>query len=112
MSGLVIFMNEQQFHHRVDELFLAIEHWLEENSDEIDFESQEGLLTIILPSGSRLILSRQAALKEVWLASSQGAYHFRYHQEWISTKGESLFPLLMEIIQNQANITLTLPKHS
>lgn len=102
-------MNEQQYHERVDQLFLAIEQWLEDSSEEIDFESQQGILTILLPSGTPLILSRQAVLQEVWLASSQGAYHFRLEKEWISTQGEPLLPLLVEIIQQQANITLPLP---
>jgi CyaY protein len=69
----------------------------------------QGILTIFLPQGDQLILSRQAALKEIWLASHLGAFHFRYKdKEWITQQGQKLFPILVTIIKEQANVTLDL----
>ncbi|MBN9286375.1 MAG: iron donor protein CyaY [Gammaproteobacteria bacterium 39-13] len=102
-------MEAQEFHAKADELFLAIEQWLETESDDIDFESQEGLLTIILPNTQRLIFSRQTSLGEIWLASPQGAYHFQYQNgAWRTRQDQLLLETLVAIVEAQANIRLDL----
>ncbi|MFI4938134.1 MAG: iron donor protein CyaY [Candidatus Berkiellales bacterium] len=93
-------MDEQQFHAEVDALFLEVEKWLEDNNQDIDFESQEGRLTIITPQGSQLILSRQTPLREIWLAAKSGAYHFQKIQaQWCTQQGQTLFALLAQNLE-------------
>lgn len=99
-------MNEQQFHDQVDTLFLNIEQWLEQADAVLDFETAQGILTITLPQASQLILSRQSALQEVWLATPLGAYHFSYRQKWLTKTNQELITLLQDIIQQKANIIL------
>lgn len=102
-------MNTKAFDSQVDELFFKIEEWIERSQSALDFEMQQGILTIFLPKGSQLILSRQAALQEVWLASKLGAYHFRCKgKEWVTEQGQKLLPTLAHIIQDQANVILDL----
>lgn len=92
-------MNEQQFHSEVDKLFLKIEEWLEEKDDAIDFESHTGILTITLPKGSQLVLSRQATLQEIWLASTFGAFHFhQINADWVTREGQELWATLSQSI--------------
>lgn len=100
-------MNEQQFHAEVDKLFLSLEEWLEQSSSEIDFESQEGMLMVLLPDGSQMILSRQTTLQEVWLASSIGAYHFRLvSHQWLTAQNQSLLQVIVDVVKQRANIAL------
>lgn len=103
-------MNEQLYHQTVDTLFLAIEAWLEESGEDIDFDSQEGILTITFLQGDCLILSRQAPLQEVWLASKQGAYHFQLQQgTWVTQHQETLAQVIADCAKH-AGITLDVNK--
>ncbi|MBS0288976.1 MAG: iron donor protein CyaY [Proteobacteria bacterium] len=108
MSGGKL-MNEQQFHETVDALFLRIEEWIEKTNAQLDFELQEGILTIILPAQSRIVLSRQTAMKEVWLASPLGAYHFQWNAGlWQTKQGLSLLNVLAAALQQNANVDVDL----
>lgn len=94
-------MNEQQFHTEVDKLFLAIEQILEKACDDIDFESEQGMLNVLLPQGGQLILSRQTVLQEVWLACPQGAFHFHYSEQgWVTRQGQYLMMILADIVRS------------
>ncbi|MGE3318330.1 MAG: iron donor protein CyaY [Candidatus Berkiella sp.] len=106
----VSIMNEQQYHQTVDTLFLKIEAWLEDSDEMVDFDSQEGILTITFEQGDCLILSRQAALQEVWLASKQGAFHFRLHQEgWVTKHQQTLAQVLADCAKD-AGLVLDVTK--
>lgn len=99
-------MIDAQFHAKVDQLFLDIERWLEITDPNIDFESQEGILTVSLGDGC-IVLSRQAPVREIWLASPVGAYHFRDTPAgWLTLQEQSLLTLLIQIFQQCAGITL------
>lgn len=95
------------FDEQVDDVLLAIEQAIEQipSSDpEIDFESHGGMLTIAVGK-AEIILSRQSALQEIWLACPDGGYHFRYQEgQWVTRKGEVLTTLLTEIIARYAGV--------
>jgi CyaY protein len=104
-------MNEKQFHDLTESLFFRIETWLEHENSDIDFETQQGILTITLPNESQILLSQQAQLKEIWLASPLGAYHFQLNaNQWLTRRGEELGQILVDIFQKQAGIKLNLAK--
>ncbi len=103
-------MNELEYHQIVDTLFLKIEAWIEESHQEIDFDMQEGILTITFPGVNDLVLSKQPALREVWLACAQGAFHFQYHEgNWLSKHQESLISVIADCAK-QANFFLDVTK--
>lgn len=91
-------MNEKQFHTLTDDTFLRIEAWIESTYQDIDFETQQGTLVVILPDQSQAVLSRQASLQEIWLAANQGAYHFQWKEDaWVTRKGELLWEVLEKL---------------
>lgn len=103
-------MNEQQYHQTVDTLFLKIEAWLEDSDETVDFDTQEGILTITFEQGDCLVLSRQATLQEIWLASKQGAYHFTLHQGvWVTKHQQTLTQVLADCA-NSAGLILDVTK--
>ena len=101
-------MNEKAYHAKLDKLFLELEEALEAASPDLDWDLQEGILTITFPQGSQLILSRQSSSEELWLASPTGAFHFQdTEQGWVTRKGESLTTTLQHIF-NHYHIQVTL----
>ena len=97
------------FDTQVDEVLLAIEQAIEQiqsSAPDIDFESQGGILTLEVGQAT-LILSRQSATQEIWLACPDGGFHFQYHDgQWVTRKGEVLTTLLTEIIARYAGVVI------
>jgi len=94
-------MTEAQFNQIVDELMFSIEESIDDSGADIDYENTAGMLTITCEAnGSQIILSRQPALGEVWLAAKSGGFHFKLDAEstesiWRNTvSGEPLIEML------------------
>lgn len=54
---------------------------------EVDVELADGKLVIEIEGGSPLIVSRQAATRQLWLAEPRGGWHFDQRGEvWVCDK--------------------------
>lgn len=97
-------MPESEFHELVDQIYVQIEDLIDESGADLDYESGGGVMTITCENdGSKVILSRQPATLEIWVAARSGGYHFKYDQaEWICATGESLAELLRRVIHEQS----------
>ena len=101
-------MSEAVFHERVDNLFLQVEHILDEAQSDIDFVNSSGLLTISCENKSQIILSRQPSLEQVWLACLAGGLHFKLVQDvWVLTtdSNQTFGQRLTQALQQQADET-------
>jgi CyaY protein len=79
-------MTESEFHLRADALMARLEAALDNAPDGIDHDRAEGVLTVEGPRG-KLIVSRQAPNRELWLAARSGGFHFRADaQGWRDTR--------------------------
>lgn len=84
-------MTEAQFNQQVDELMFSIEETIDDSGADLDYENSGGMLTITCESnGSQIILSRQAPLREIWLAARSGGFHFNLQsteegEAWLNT---------------------------
>lgn len=80
-------MNESEFNQRVDDTLVAIEEAIDEAGVDIDYESAAGILTLIIEANdSQIIINRQTPVKQLWLATRSGGYHFDWSAEqdgWI-----------------------------
>ncbi|MGB1686352.1 MAG: iron donor protein CyaY, partial [Pseudomonadales bacterium] len=65
-------MDDTSFQAAVDEIFLEIEDRIDELPDDIDVDSSGGVLTLAFLDGSSVILSRQVASHEIWIAARSG----------------------------------------
>ncbi|HTE06110.1 MAG TPA: iron donor protein CyaY [Planctomycetota bacterium] len=55
--------------------------------DELELDSGPGRLDITCPDGARVILSRQSATNQIWLAEPGGGWHFdRRDGRWLCDK--------------------------
>ena len=96
-------MNEAQFNQLVDELMFSIEESIDASDADLDYENTAGMLTITCETnGSQIVLSRQPALGEIWLAARSGGFHFRLEvgaqsNQWLNTvSGEPLSKMLTD----------------
>lgn len=107
-------MNESEFNDIVDDIFVAIEDAVEEACDDtgadIDYETTAGILTLTFENSTQIILNRQAPLKQIWVASKQGGFHFDFDassNEW-RCDGKELYAALSEYCTNQAGQNIKL----
>ncbi len=98
-------MNEAEFSRAADALMRTIEDELDAIGADIDTECAGGVLTLVCAAnGSRIILSRQPALAQIWVAAKSGGFHFDFGADgWIcTTSGEALATVLGRVCSAQA----------
>ena len=103
-------MNENQFNRNLDELMMAIEDAIEEQDLDIDYETSAGILTLTCPDNSKVILSRQTPLLQLWLAAKSGGFHFDFDEGekvWMC-KGERLPEVLNRCLSEQCGEDISL----
>ncbi len=108
-------MDEREFMLAADAELARIEAALEAASDsgvaDFDFETKPGgVIEIEFENGSKIILNRHGAAREIWLAAKSGGYHFRPDSgRWVGTRdGEELLAALSRTVSEQAGVTVRL----
>ena len=96
-------MQESEFHQAADAVLARIESACAA-SEGLDADIEAGILTIACPDGSKVIVNRQAANREIWVAARSGGFHYRSSEgAWRDTRsGEELFAALSRILASQA----------
>lgn len=98
-------MKESEFNALVDELMLALEEAIDNCGADIDYETSAGVMTLTIEAdGSKVIVSRQPALTQVWVAAKSGGYHCLCDgEDWrCSTTSETLPELLSRVCSEQS----------
>ena len=99
-------MKEDEFNRMVDQLMYNLEAVLDNCVSDIDSENSSGMLTLTVESNkSQIILSRQVASREIWLADLSGGFHFTLREgRWRDTQDHILLEKKLErAILAQAN---------
>ena len=83
-------MSEAAFHQTVDRVQDLIEHALDGGDLDLEMEHIDGSLVLILPEGQLLVVGRQPASRELWLATPDRTLHFNFDPErgWLHDSGE------------------------
>jgi CyaY protein len=77
------------------------DEWLQDDTVDMDTHRTGGLLELIFPNGSKLIINTQPPLREIWLASKAGGFHFKMAARgWIDTRDGSDF---FDVLSRQAS---------
>lgn len=105
-----IWLEESDFHARVEAVMQAIETAVEDAEGNIDAETSGGILTLEFANGSKIIINRQTPNREIWVAAKSGGFHFRYDGGgWRDTRsGESLSTLLGRVIAEQSGAAMSI----
>ena len=69
-------LSESQFNQKVDDTLLAIEEAIDAGGFDIDYENVAGILTLDCEDGSQVIVNRQGAAMQLWVAARDGGHHF------------------------------------
>ena len=97
-------MDDSEFQEIVDDEFIRIEDRVDELELDVDIDASGGVLAFTLDSGSSIILSRQIANHEIWVAAKSGGFHLqRADGGWhCDNTDENLEQLLNRVFTEQA----------
>ena len=97
-------MNETDFEAQASATLEALEQALENCGEDLDFELKAGgILEIEFEDGTKVIINRHAAAREIWVAARSGGFHYRWDgQVWRNTRdGSELFAALSALLSEQ-----------
>lgn len=105
-------MNEVEFNHQAAATLLHLEQAIEASGADIDFENAGDILTLEFANGSRIIINKQGAARQIWVAAKAGGFHYRYDDQarnWVNDQsGTELFADLSRLVSAQAGAPVTL----
>ena len=109
-------MDENDFNLFADAMLLRIEQALEKCGDEVDFEIGSGgviELEFDHGAGSKIVINRHSAAREIWVAAKSGGYHFTMDaadpRHWVAARdGAELLEVLSRCISEQAGVAVSL----
>ena len=98
-------MEETEFTALAEHALERIEASLEESGVDADVEMKPGgVIEIEYADGSKMIINRHAAAREIWVAARSGGFHFRWEGgAWRDTReGTELFAALSKLVSAQS----------
>ncbi|MEK9134054.1 MAG: iron donor protein CyaY [Pseudomonadota bacterium] len=98
-------MNESEFDKKATDTLLRIEQGIEESGADIDFEAAGGILTLEFANGTKIIVNKQGAARQIWVAAKSGGYHYGFVDgQWINDQGGGeLMSELSRFIREQSD---------
>jgi CyaY protein len=104
-------MTDTEFEALAATALAAVEHGIEAAGLDIDIQVKgAGVLELEFQNGSKMIVNRHAAAREIWVAAKSGGFHFRHDgTAWRDTRdGAELFAALSTLVSAQAGAPVTL----
>jgi CyaY protein len=98
-------MDEREFDTLADTAMADIEQAIESCSDDIDYEAKPGgVLEISFEDGSKVIVNKHRAAREIWVAARSGGFHFKPEAgRWIAARdGDELMQRLSHCLSEQS----------
>lgn len=102
-------MSDSDFNTRYENTLIAIEDAIEDSGADLDYETVNDILTLTCANGSSIIITRQSATQQLWLAAKSGGFHFDLTADgdWIcDTDKQSLADKLSAICREQAGCAI------
>lgn len=103
-------MDDKEFNALADRILARIDAALEASAADIDFELRRRVLEVEFADGSKIIVNRHGAAREIWVAARAGSFHFRWNGEcWRDTRdGTELLEKLSTLASQQAGEVVSL----
>lgn len=105
-------MTDQEYMNAAEHLLCQIEaacDRINETTDaDIDNQRVGGMVTLVFPDRSQIVINMQKPLHEIWIAARAGGFHYRHDgQQWMDTKGHGeLMAHLARCASEQAGMAL------
>lgn len=104
-------MEETEFNALAEATLARIEQALDACPAGIDYELRPGgVLELEFDDGSKIVINRHSAAREIWVAAKSGGFHFRPENgRWLGTRdGVELFAALGRLASEQSGETVEL----
>jgi len=104
-------MTESEFETLAGAALAALENAFEAGAPDADVQAKgSGVLEIEFEDGSKMIINRHGAAREIWVAAKSGGFHFRYDgTAWRDTRdGTELFAAVSRLATQQAGAPVEL----
>jgi CyaY protein len=104
-------MEEREFNLLADRMLKRIEDAIERCGADVDLEVKPGgVLELEFGDGSKIVINRHAAAREIWVAARSGGYHFLPEGDrWLGTRdGEDLLAVIARCMSEQAGSPISL----
>ena len=104
-------MTESEFEVLAGAALAALESAFEAGLPDADVQAKgEGLLEIEFEDGSKMVINRHAAAREIWVAARTGGFHFRHDgSAWRDTRdGTELFAAVSKLASQQGGTPVVL----
>jgi CyaY protein len=99
-------LTEAEFNDKAAQTIFRLEEAIEASGADIDFETVSGILTLEFADRSKIIVNKQGAARQLWVAAKSGGFHYDYDVAgdcWRNDQsGEDLFAELARLIGRQA----------
>lgn len=104
-------VTDSEFEALAEAALAALERALEASALDADIETKgAGVLEVEFGNGSKMVINRHTAAREIWVAAKSGGFHFRHDgREWRDTRdGSELFAALSRLVSAQSGIPVIL----
>jgi len=104
-------MTESEFETLAGAALAALESAFEASAPDADVQSKgAGVLEIEFEDGSKMVINRHSAAREIWVAASSGGFHFRHDgSQWRDTRdGTELFAAVSRLASQQGGTPVAL----
>ena len=93
-------MSDADFEARAQAALDRLRATLESDPDLDIQEKADGVIEVSLDDGSKVIVNRHSAAREIWVAARSGGFHFRWDgSAWRNTRdGSELFAAIAGLI--------------
>jgi CyaY protein len=98
-------MTPSEFDSLADAMLERIARAVEESGANCDCESKgSGVLELEFADGSRVVVNRHSAARQIWVAAKSGGYHFRWNgSDWVGTREDGeLLAALSKLVSEQS----------
>jgi CyaY protein len=104
-------MTESEFEALAGAALAALERAFETAAPDADVQTKgSGVLEIEFEDGSKMVINRHSAAREIWVAAKSGGFHFRHDgTAWRDTRdGMELFAAVSKLASQQAGTPVVL----
>jgi len=106
-------MDEQAYLRAADACLERAARWLGDLED-LDVTAADGLVTVEFDDGTRFVLNRQSAARQMWFAAGTRAWHYGWDvasASWRDDRdGHELFARLGEVVGEKLGVPLAPPR--
>lgn len=104
-------MTESEFESLAGAALAALESAFEASLPDVDVQTKgAGVLEIEFEDGSKMVINRHGAAREIWVAAKSGGFHFRHDgAAWRDTRdGTELFAAVSKLASQQGGTPVVL----